>query len=456
MSAEGLEFQKICWLSDNYQPTKEQMAFHSSKAWLRLVAGGVRAGKSYSTAREVDKYTAIEDGLGWLIGPDYEQPRAEFLYLYGLYDRLGFIDRSSVSIPTKGPCGFTTLWGFRWETKSAGKDTRSLASFAPNVLVLCEAAQQPYSVVDKAIERATQEGADIIMSGTFETSMGWYPELFTKFSGPNEMGGESFSIPSWSNIVAFPGGEDDPKILRAKHSMPPELFAERYGGVPTKPANLVFRHFDRRIHILDCKYDPTYPLEIAVDPGNHAYSILFIQRRGPDVFILDEIYKRNVIAQQIIPLYLEHPYSYIVTIGVMDIAGKQHQANYSQLEVWQNEIRAANRTPVSFSVRKIFETDWRNAIAYRLGNDGTNPPHLFLSTKLSDKRTADNKALGIISELEMYTWPKRGETANLPFRPVKANEDALSALGYYLVHNYGAVLEREPVLNTKKTFSYFF
>jgi len=321
--------------------------------------------------------------------------------------------------------------------------------------VLCEAAQQPYDVVLKAIERSTQEGADIIMSGTFETSQGWYPEVFDRFQGPNDMGGESFSIPSWTNRHAFPGGYDDPKIQRAKSSMPVELFNERYGGVPSKPQGLVFQHFSRKVHIKHMEYDPDYPLEVAIDPGWHAYALLFIQRKGPDVYILDEIYKRNVIAQQMIPAFMEHPLSIHVKHGVMDVAGKQHQANYSQLEVWETEFRAAKRPPISFATRKILEQDWRSAIQYRLGNDGTNAPHLFISSTMKDKRTRDNKSLGLLSELEMYTWPQRPETASLPNRPIKANEDAISALGYYLVHHFGPVLERKTALVKRKTFNYW-
>lgn len=455
LGMEALKFQRMCWMADNYLPSVEQLSFHQSPAWIRLVAGGVRGGKSYSTARECDKYTSVEDGLGWLIGPDYEQPRAELDYLYSLYSRMGWVDEGSVSFPSKGPASFSTTWGFSWETKSATKDVRSLASFAPDVVVMCEAAQQPYDVFLKAVERANEKSADIIMSGTFESSRGWYAEKWTEYQGANDSGGVSFSLPTWSNLAVYPGGRTDPKILRAETTMPPELFLERFGGIPAKPEGIVFPAFSRRVHMADMEYDPDFPLEIAVDPGNHAYAILFIQRRGPKVYILDEIYRRGIIAQQIIPEFLSHELSKFVSRGVMDVAGKQHQANYSQLEVWWQELTEAGREPIDFETRKIFETDWRNAIALRLGNTEGREPNLFINSHLSSPGlTKDGKALGIVAELETYRWPRRGEMAGLPMRPTKTNEDALSALGYYLVARYGSVLERTAPEYRRKQRAY--
>lgn len=45
------KFVALCWQIAGYNPSPEQEAFHNSQARLRLVAGGVRAGKSFSTAR---------------------------------------------------------------------------------------------------------------------------------------------------------------------------------------------------------------------------------------------------------------------------------------------------------------------------------------------------------------------------------------------------------------------
>jgi hypothetical protein len=439
------EFTNLCWSLDGYRPSAEQWAFHRSDASIRLIAGGIQAGKSKSTAREGDKYSVIEEGLGWIIGPDYVQARVEFDYLLDLYARMGVLDRGpgAWSRPASGPCHFTTTWGFKWETKSAG-DPVKLASRAPDVCLFVEAAQCSEESFMKVVERATRKGAPVIASGTFETSQGWYAKRFQKYQGVNPEGGVSFSIPSWSNRIAFPGGRKDKKIVRAEAIMPPELFMERFGGVPHTPFGLVFREFRRDTHVRRLEYNPELPLEIAVDPAMHCYPILFIQWYGSQVWVIDELYLRNVIAQDAVQAFLDHPLSKFVDVGVMDIAGTQHHANYSQLEVWNEMIAKAGRRPLQFMQRKIWEKDWRDAISLRLHaktDDGV--PLLTFSDKLGDEVRSDGLSMGLIAEIETYKWALKNEKQALSVRPTKRNEDALSALGYWLHLKFGAVLQRD-------------
>ena len=448
----------MCWALDGYIPSPEQALFHDDESTIRLVAGGIQGGKSKATAREGDKYTGITDGLGWIIGPDYTQARVEFDYLMELYARMGILDRGpgSWSRPANGPCHFVTTWGFKWETKSAG-DPIKLASRAPDVVLFVEAAQCSEEAFMKVMERATRKGAPVIASGTFETSMGWYAKRWHKYQGPNPEGGRSFSVPSWSNRIAFPGGRNDPKIQRAEAIMPPELFMERFGGVPHTPFGLVFREFRRDTHVKKVEYQPELPLEIAVDPAMHCYPILFIQHYGPQVWVIDELYLRNVIAQTACQAFLDHPLSLYVEMGAMDIAGTQHHANYSQFEVWAEMLQAAGRRPLQFVSQKIYEVDWRNAISLRLhSRNPEGEPLLAFSDRLSDTVRSDGLSMGLIAEIETYRWATRGEKQAEAGRPVKKNEDALSALGYWLFLHFGPVVMRDDyddmVVPTYKMF----
>src|SRR5690606_39648731 len=67
----------------------------------------------------------------------------------------------------------------------------------------------------------------IFFSGTFEGAYGWYADLWNRWQGPNDDGGKSFSLPTWTNRAVYPGGREDPEIKRQESLMPPDLFQER-------------------------------------------------------------------------------------------------------------------------------------------------------------------------------------------------------------------------------------
>jgi hypothetical protein len=99
-------FRRLVWKAAGYAPSPDQKVFHDAPNRFKQVAGGVGAGKSYSSAREVDAYTVIENGLGWIIGPDYEQCKPEFDYLLDTYIDMGTVDEGSISRPGRGGAKF--------------------------------------------------------------------------------------------------------------------------------------------------------------------------------------------------------------------------------------------------------------------------------------------------------------------------------------------------------------
>lgn len=456
ITPRGTDFRALIWKSRGYEPSTEQAEFHYSPARFRLVAGGVRAGKSMSTAMECHRYTATPGGLGWLVAPDYEQARPEFDYLFQCYKDLGLIDDNSVSYPSRGSCKFSVNWRegkFTWITKSS-TDPVSLASYAPDVVVMCEAAQQTHEAFLKCLERATQKNAPVILSGTFESSLGWYADLWERWQGINPEAGVSFSLPTWSNLAEFPAGRVDPKLKSIEATMPPDLFQERYGGVPCKPKGLVFPQFDRKLHLrrLSDLYDDSLPVELWVDPATHTYACLFVQLQGDTVHILDEVYEHNAIAQDVIPLVLESRFWPHVKTGVIDIAAKQRQGNKSQLQVWDEELKRYGAHPISWKMNYIKEEIWRQAIALRLKPPG-RAPLLYFADHLNTKLDSTGRAYGVLGEIITYKWPQYVEGRSMVGRPVKQNEDALSALGYGLVNHFGAVIDKKkPLMATARSY----
>jgi hypothetical protein len=463
LSTAQENFKKIVWLQAKYRPSVEQQAFHTHPARLKLAAGGVGAGKSVLTAMEIVPYFAIPGALIWIIGPNYDLAKPEFDYLLAVFQELGVVDGNSISTPTRGPCRFRLTpeyGGAECQTKSA-TDPVGIAGKRPTALAITEAAQHPHEMYFKALERATEKNAPVIFSGTFEGSYGWYAEQWQRWQGANPEEGVSFSIPTWSNLAVYPGGRNDPKIKAIEGVMPTDLFQERYGGVPCPPVGLVFKEFSPKFHVKPFTelFDDDREVELWCDPATHTYAILFVQvaKDGKTVHVLDELYAKNQIGQQVIPQVVTNPlWKHSCTRGVIDIAGTYRQfGNIPQVEVWNSELKRLGEHPISFeSVPVRHAKEWYDAIHLRLWSGQGHPPDgldetgggplIYFASTLVDRVDPDGRANGVIGELKSHRWAERNELSSMPGRPIKRNEDALSALGYGLLKRFGPVVQRAP------------
>lgn len=325
-----------------YYPTPAQEPIHDCPNRLRLVAGGERSGKSKSSA--ADLATRLFFGnLFWLVAQDYERTKMEFTYLQDYLASMNIrfqatkqVDPGEILVLDDTGKGIV----FRIATKSA-KDPRKLAMEAPDGILVCEASQIDYETYLRLVGRLAEKRGWMLLSGTFESSLGWYVEAFQRGQAQNEEEIKSFSLPTWSNTIIFPGGREDPEIKRLEKTLSREWFMERFGGVPTPPRGLVLNEFRNHIHtgvggMYD--FDPSELVYIFVDPGfASAYAVLAAQIRGEHLYIIDEIYERGFVTSDIIKVAKQKPWWNRVTGGSIDIAGRQHQAMAAPIEVWMKE-----------------------------------------------------------------------------------------------------------------------
>lgn len=470
-AVEQARLLRLLWAEAKYTPTqgywpitdlegnertvsRGQQEIHDCPNRLVMVTGGVRAGKSNFLAMELLKHIFVPKGLIWLVGPDYEQAKGEFDYMYSPLKALGLIAPGDESIPEKGSRSFTTIWGCRVQTKSA-KDLATVASFAPHALAGVEMGQQSHASYEKLQERALEHGARIFMTGTLEDAQPWYADLWEKWQGPNPEGGKSFSLPSWSNTVKFPGGREDPKIKALEVGLSPEIFLQRVAAVPYKPSGLVFKLFDRKLHVPEAglPYDPSLPVEICIDPAKHTYVVLAVQWRViPDMFttnakghkvplsevrVIDEVYEHDTSVYDVIPLTQSRPWFKAVRGGVIDVAGKQEHGNKSHVQIWREE------TGLNLRSRKVFIPDSIEVVRNRLRiHPQAKQPLLYFDYRLRSDRDVQGRANGLLAEFGLYKWPDWKEGMSTAARPIDANNDACKALGYWLVDKFGLALER--------------
>ena len=379
----------------NFTPTELQRAILGSKKRFTLVAGGEQAGKSmvaskYLLGRFLD---TGDPGLFWLVAADYERTRAEFEYLVEDFGNLGLLKEASKRVD---PGRIILADGTRIETKSA-KDPRTLAMRAPNGIVGCEASQLDLETFNRLRGRCAPKRGWMFLSGTFEGSLGWYPQMFQAWQHSSSQDEQSFSLPRYSNEHLYPGGRQDPEILALEKVSSDDFFMERIEGIPSPPQGMVFTEIRPDIHVQDTEYVPDEPVHIWIDPGYaEAYACEIIQIINDQVRVIDEIYERDLVTDEMIDIAQSRPWWRDAKFGVIDVAGFQHQAMAAPAEVWME------RTGIYFDSQKI-----------RI-NEGTERLKSFLKTDPVNQREPrivfNPKCEGILSEFGVMPNPFDGQS----------------------------------------------
>ena len=215
-----------------------------------IITGGWRAGKSMRSAMRVMRQVLrpnSEEGLIWLVGPDYHQASEEFRYILEWSMQLGLGDTSRkawFTNPSQGQKTMHLKTGWRIETKSA-KHPERMASVAPDGIVLCEPGQMNGEVYVMSLGRLLQKGGWLWAAGTLESNNKvqwiWYELLASEWSHHQDGDDQrSFSLPSWANRKEFPGGREDPKILDFEQRFSEYTFKRRIAGEPVGVENPCF------------------------------------------------------------------------------------------------------------------------------------------------------------------------------------------------------------------------
>ena len=427
------EQKQLIFDAISYNPNPSQEPIHSSESRIVLVAGGERSGKSRSSSAEL-LARLIEGSLFWLVGESYEQTKAEFDYICDGLDKMGVQYRATKRVDPGEIEGIS--FKFQIFTKSA-RDPRKLGMQAPDGILACEAAQLDYETFLRLLGRAAEKRGWIILSGTFESSLGWYPELYSRWLVPNDDEAEAFSIPTWSNLVIFPLGEQDPEITRLKAASSKEWFLERYGGVPCPPAGRVFNEFSNKIHTGtggDYEFAPTEPVYLWIDPGYaYAYAVEVVQKRGEHIYVIDEIFERGLVTSEIITVCRQKPWWNKVIGGAVDIAGLQHQAQPAVVETWRKEAGVYLRH------QKIKVRDGIERVkGYLKVNPLTNRPLLHINTRckglISEMGGCPNP---ITNQTAVWKWRQDKDGNVIGEEPEDRNNHSAKALAYGLVSLVG-------------------
>ena len=415
-----------------FVPTEKQRPIIECRKRFILVAGGEQAGKSMIASKYlVSRFLETEEaGLYWLVAADYERTRAEFDYLVEDFNNLGLIREFTKRVD---PGRIILADGTRIETKSA-KDPRTLAMRAPNGIIGCEASQLDLESFHRLRGRCAPKRGWLFLGGTFEGSLGWYPQLFQSWQYGTEEE-QSFSLPSYSNLHLYPDGKLDPEILKLKAQASDDFFMERIEGVPSPPRGLVFGEFRPDIHISeDAVWLKGEPVQLWMDPGYAgAYAVEVVQEINGQICVIDEIYEQGLITKEMIDIAKNKPWWQDVAGGVIDVAGYQHQAMSAPAEIWLEE------TGLYLSAQKIKINDGTERLKSFLKTDPiTNAPKLIVNPicdgLLSEFGVAPSPIDG---QTHAYRWKMDRDGNIVGDQPEDKNNHAVKSLIYGLVDKFG-------------------
>ena len=443
-----------------YTPTPQQQAVLLSSATQIIVLGGIQGGKSMTAAKKLVKEfvpdlrramaKAVEQGLTaqsalpiiyWLVGNDYDATEREWFYLQNDFEALGLLRRRVRKInPGQieimgGKSGQTVLAQIR--TKSA-KDFRTIRKEAPLGIIGCEASQLDLTALERLLERTAPGSAWLFLSGTMEGSSGWYPTLAKAWSvaGPDKA---SFKLRSSSNYYVFPGGEDDPQLVKMRETLTQTLYQERFEGEPCMPSGVVFPEFRPDLHVSGVVYESGVSVQIWEDPGygsESAHSILAVQIVDGQVRVVDEIYERGKTTEELIRDMVSHRVWYKDFDTLIDDPhySTQHHANTSTREIWERMTGKKARNK-----RERVKPRNERIKTFLLPTAGGAP-----------KLVINPVCKGLLSEFGMvpnpfdrqehvYKWRVDRDGNPVGEEPEDKWNHSIEALGRGLVHNFGHV-----------------
>lgn len=430
-------------------------------------AGGWRAGKSFIGADRIYVdfmwrvgVRGVTDDLWGVLADSYSMAQEEMRHL----DRL----LTEADIPHDFKTPENASWKISFPAWTAeivtltASDVTKIASRPYRAIVFAEAAQSIFQAFENAVGRVSQTRGWVLLEGTFENTKGpWYAQMAESWAKPGAMG-VFYSLPSWENLVVYPGGRDDPEILDRERTMSPSAFLEKYGGEPTKRSDLMMPYASERHHVahrypnLGISYDPERPVILFSDPGTtHAYSVLAVQMWENVVWVIDAVYRWGRTADQIIAECSAKPWAANVESAVMDFAARQHRAEGPPIvEQWQTGWRKhvgqtlyIHAEPVPLHAgydihRRALLNSWPEDEAQLMFNhdkklrqvtDPTGPRIMFSPDAREPLFGGMVDGVAYAGEYNLHRNKKNREGTITSDDPIPVDDDAVKAINYGLV-----------------------
>ena len=257
-----------------YKPhSVKQNAIHESDARFKVLACGRRYGKTTFGANDLT--VALMDpyhpGYYWIVGPKYTLAEKEFRIVYeNIIKKLGLSKDRRVKKSYNVNQGNMTIelpWGSVLEVKSAERQDTLLGEGLSGV-IMAEAARHTSDTWEQYIRPSLADKKGWAIFTSTPRGFNWFQGMwmFGQDRAKHPLY-ESWRLPSWENLLVFPGGRQDPEILEYESKASPQWFAQEIAAEFTAFTGKIYDEFDRDIHVKPIDYEPRWTNVWMLDYG---------------------------------------------------------------------------------------------------------------------------------------------------------------------------------------------
>lgn len=440
-----------------YVPHTAQMAIHMDRHRHRVLKNGRRWGKTLLGAKEAECMAFVKNvigngNFGWIVGPQFSDCEKEFRIIYDTFKKLGIDKISSkfVNNSDNGSMAIKTRWGFDLECRSA-HHPETLTGEGLDFVLMVEAGKHKRKTWTEFVRPTLSDHRGWSMhtgvpEGSSHTSLLYH--LYQKGQSPFVMRPDpekpehmirrqnpwnSWSMPSWTNTVIFPGGRYDPEILDAEADLTEEEFARQYGAQFVEKTGRVMTDWDDDFHLSDLEYNPDWPLYLAIDYGfTNPFVILWIQVDAfNNVYVLREDRWKQKDTPDVAREVLRSP----VTRSLLShaVAFYPDPAEPDDTETLKREWRLPARTNTGGELKERLKLIWK---ALKVG-----PEHAPIQEQRAGLIIDRHNCKELVWEMrEGYRWPEhKSEVKNEDENPMSKDDHGPEALGRFFKGYFGIV-----------------
>jgi len=246
-------------------------------------------------------------------------------------------------------------------------------------------------------------------------------ELFKREEKSKEY--KSFHFTSYDNPFLL---KDE--IEQARRDMTEDAFAQEYMADFRKFTGLIYKEFDRKVHIIEPIDIPSHwQIYRAMDFGakNPTVCLWIAVDTVDNVYVFDEYYRsgeRSSFHANVIKAKTDR--DVLITYG--DPSAEQEQLDYAEHEVYitpADKFTPNNKSWVNYGIGRVAELLKVDA--------QTGKPKLFVFKHCEN----------IIREFESYRWMEKRDELNSRETPEKVDDHAMDALRYFVVSYSGNIKE---------------
>jgi hypothetical protein len=430
----GDAFNKgVYFRETGYEPHGGQAVIHRDHTRHRVLSNGRRWGKTLLGGKEAETTAFVLNFLGqpmrgWIVGPIYPDCEKEFRVIYDSLKSLGVDGVSSKFLNNvdNGNMHIHTNWGWDLECRSAAHP-ETLVGEGLDFVLMVEAGRQQRKTWTESIRPALSDkrGWSLhtgVPEGATDTSLLY--SLWQRGQDASKPAWRSWRMPSWTNLIVFPGGRQDEEILEAEDELTADEFDRQYGAKFVDRVGRVMKEWDDEVHLADLEYNPAWPVYGAVDYGyTNPFVWLWVQvDEFNNVYVIREkrwtLLDTNDIADDL----LESPID--AALLRQCTAFYPDPAEPDDTETLMKKLRIPARSNTGGELK------------HRLARIRTALKPLPAHAKPEDQQPGllvDRDCPQLAWEMrEGYRWPeKKSEVKNEDEKPVPKNDHGPEALGRF-------------------------